>query len=180
LASPRQPTWFAARAPALQFLGVFALLLAGFYAVILVPAFDRVFYRVLCVDAAVANTVLQAFGQKTAVSGVTIRSAEYAISVRRGCDAIEPTWFYCAAVVAFPGRWRRKPVGLAVGAVAILALNLVRIVSLYFIGLRFPGIFATVHLELWPVAFIVAAVALWVGWIRWSEGDFTPSADAAA
>jgi len=172
--------WFAARASALRFVVVFGLLLASFYAAILLPAFDRAFYQCLCVNARVANAVLQGLGQPTTVSAVTIRSEAYAVSIRRGCDAIEPAWFFCAAVLAFPGHWRRKPAGLAVGVAAILALNLVRIVSLYFIGLYVPRFFPTAHLELWPVIFILTALGLWIAWIRWSrEGDHLPAHAAA-
>jgi exosortase H (IPTLxxWG-CTERM-specific) len=172
--------WFAARAPALRFLAVFALLLGGFYAAILLPACDRAFYQCLCINARAANAILQNLGQSTSVSGVTIRSAQYAISIRRGCDAIEPAWFFSAAVLAFPGSWRRKPVGLAVGVVAILALNLVRIVSLYFIGLHLRWFFPAAHQELWPVVFIVASLGLWIAWIRWSRENGHPPAHAAA
>jgi exosortase H (IPTLxxWG-CTERM-specific) len=163
--------WFGARTSALRFLVVFCLLLGGFYAVILLPACDRGFYWCLCINARAANAMLQELGQPTSVAGVTVRSAQYAVAIRRGCDAIEPAWFFCAAVLAFPGRWRRKPVGLAVGIVAIFALNLVRIVSLYFIGLHLRWFFPTAHLELWPVIFILAALGLWISWIRWSRQD---------
>ena len=169
----------AGRARALQFLAVFAVLLGGFYAVILHPAFDRAFYRCLCLNAEVANAILHGLGQLTTVNDVTIRSENYAVSIRRGCDAIEPAWFFCAAVLAFPGRWRSKPAGLAVGVAVILALNLVRIVSLYFIGLRVPRFFATAHLELWPGLFILATLALWFAWIRWSQREVPSAAHAA-
>lgn len=178
-----KPGWrarFSARAPALQFLAVFSLLLGGFYAVVLLPACDRVFYQCLCLNARAANAILQGLGQATSVSEVTIRSAQYAVAIRRGCDAIEPAWFFCAAVLAFPGRWRRKPAGLAVGVIAILALNLVRIVSLYFIGLHLRWLFPTAHLELWPAVFILAALGLWIAWIRWSREDDRPPAHAPA
>jgi exosortase H (IPTLxxWG-CTERM-specific) len=178
-AKPGWRAWFAARAPALRFLVVFALLLGGFYAVILLPAADRAFYQCLCLNARAANAILQGMGQATSVSEVTIRSAQYAVAIRRGCDAIEPAWFFCAAVLAFPGRWRRKPAGLTVGVIAILALNLVRIVSLYFIGLHLRWLFPTAHLELWPVVFILAALGLWIAWIRWSREEVRPPNHAA-
>jgi exosortase H (IPTLxxWG-CTERM-specific) len=177
---PGWRAWFSARAQALQFLAVFGLLLGGFYAVILFPAADRAFYQCLCLNAQAANAILHGVGQATSVSEVTIRSAQYAVAIRRGCDAIEPAWFFCAAVLAFPGRWRRKPAGLAVGVVAILALNLVRIVSLYFIGLHLRWLFPTAHLELWPAVFIMAALGLWIAWIRWSRKDVRPPDHAAA
>ena len=65
---------------------------------------------------------------------------------------------------------------MLVGVSLLLALNLVRIVSLYFIGWKIPGLFSAVHLELWPILFILSALVMWIGWIRWTrraslEGD---------
>ncbi len=150
----------------LRFLTVFALLLGAFYALVLMPSVDRIFYEYLRVNAWLANAVLLAFGQHTTVSDVTIRSHEFAVSIRRGCDAVEPAWFFCAAVLAFPAPWRLKPAAIVIGAGVIFALNLVRIVSLFYIGRYLPASFGPAHLEIWPAVFIVLALVLWIVWIR--------------
>jgi len=93
----------------------------------------------------------------------------FAIVIRRGCDAVEPAWFFCAAIIAFPVAFKRKILGMLVGVSLLLALNLVRIVSLYFIGWRIPALFSAAHLELWPVLFILSALVMWIGWIRWTR-----------
>ena len=179
-AQPGWRAWWRDCAPALRFLAVFGLLLGVFYVAILLPACDHAFYRYLCVNATVANALLRGLGQATTVAEVTIRSAQHAVSIRRGCNAIEPAWFFCAAVLAFPGHWKRKPAGLVVGVASLLALNLVRIVSLYFIGLHLPQFFPAAHLEVWPVVFILVALALWIAWIRWSQKDDRSPAHVAA
>jgi exosortase H (IPTLxxWG-CTERM-specific) len=150
----------------LRFLAIFGVLLGSFYAGVLLPWCDRAFYRYLQANAWLANGMLQVLGQETRLDGVTIRSVHFAMSVRRGCDGLEPAWFFCAAVLAFPCPWNRKTGGLLLGAAALLALNLVRIVSLYFIGCRLPGFYAAAHLEVWPAVFVLVAVALWIVWIK--------------
>ena len=150
----------------LRFVLVFGLLLGAFYALVLFPWADRLLYEYLRANAWMANVILRGLGAHTQVSDVTIRSGDFAISVRRGCDALEPAWFFSAAVLAFPVRWRCKPRGLLLGVTAILLLNLVRIVSLFFIGRHLPKFFPAAHLEFWPVAFILVALALWIVWIR--------------
>ena len=152
--------------PGFRFLAGFGLLLAGYYWVILLPWGDRALYAYLRVNAWLSNSILQLVGEHTTVTDVTIRATGFALAVRRGCDALEPAWFFCAAILAFPAPWRRKTVALLVGASGILALNLVRIVSLFLIGRRFPAFFVTAHLELWPAGFILLAVSLWLLWIR--------------
>jgi exosortase H (IPTLxxWG-CTERM-specific) len=155
-----------ALAPWVRFVAVFALLLGAYYVVILFPWCNRLLYDYLLANAWVANAILQHMGQATTVTGVTIRSAQFAIAVRRGCDAIEPAWFFAAAVLAFPIRTRGKTLALVAGISLILLLNLVRIVSLYFIGLRMPAFFPTAHLEVWPAVFMVVVLLLWAAWIR--------------
>ena len=94
--------WFATRAPSLRFLAAFGFLLGGFYAVILLPTSDRVFYQCLCINARAANAILHALGQPTSVSGVTIRSAEYAVAIRRGWQS-NPHGFFARPCLRFQG-----------------------------------------------------------------------------
>jgi exosortase H (IPTLxxWG-CTERM-specific) len=157
--------------PVLRFLLTFGLLLGGFYAVILLPWADRALYEYLRANAWLSNLILHGLGQPTEVREVTIRSAAFAVSVRRGCDAIEPAWFFCAAVLAFPAPWQRRLPVLAAGTACILALNLVRIVSLFLIGVKAPRFFATAHLEVWPAVFILCATGLWLAWVRRLPGS---------
>jgi len=157
----------AGRAPVLLFALKFGALMALYYAVVLLPFFDRMLYDTLRANARASGAIIGMLGRANVVSEVTIRSGAFAVAIRRGCDAVEPAWFYCSAVLAFPAPLRLKLAGMLAGSAVILCLNLVRIVSLFFIGLDHPGLFEAAHLEVWPAAFIVAALLLWAGWIRW-------------
>jgi len=146
----------------LRFVGLMLL----FYLMVPIEFCDRLLYAYLAANARLANEILNCLGQDSHVFEVTIRSARFAISVRRGCDAVEPAWLFCAAVISFPAPIGRKLAGMSTGAAFLLLLNLVRIVTLYFIGLHFPLFFGPVHLEVWPAIFVVAAILLWIGWIE--------------
>ena len=161
--------WLAGRIPVLRFVVGFAALMALYYILALTPFCDRLLYSYLQANAWASGVILNALGQHCQVSEVTIRSVHFAIVIRRGCDAVEPAWFFCAAIIAFPVAFKRKILGMLVGVSLLLALNLVRIVSLYFIGWRIPTLFSSVHLELWPVLFILSALVMWIGWIRWTR-----------
>jgi exosortase H (IPTLxxWG-CTERM-specific) len=164
------PTWWKRNAPVLRFGLTFAVLMALYYVVTLLPWTDgTLFPAYLESNAKVSNAILHWFGQTSTVVGSTIRSPQFSITIKRGCDALEPSWLFCAAVLAFPAPWRRRLPGIFAGVVIILALNLVRIVSLYFIGIHLPGFFEMMHLELWPVIFIFVALLLWIGWISWAR-----------
>ncbi len=143
--------------------------MALYYLLILTPFCDRLLYAYLGLNARMAHSILNWFGQDTHVSELTIRSARFAIAVRRGCDAIEPSWFFCAALLSFPASSRQKAVGILAGTALFQALNLIRIVSLYFVGIFYPKFFGTAHVEVWPAVFILVAILLWLGWIRWAQ-----------
>jgi exosortase family protein XrtM len=117
----------------------------------------------------VSNLILNGLGQGTHVSEVTIQSPVFAVAIRRGCDAVEPTWLLCAAILAFPGSFRNKLVGMMAGLVILQLLNLVRIVTLYLIGTHFPSFFPSAHLEIWPTLFILMAITIFVGWKGWAD-----------
>jgi len=49
--------------------------------------------------------------------------------------------------------------------VILFVLNLVRTVSLYYIGAHIPVFFDTAHFVVWQAAMILAVVILWLVWV---------------
>jgi exosortase H (IPTLxxWG-CTERM-specific) len=177
----REKSWLVRNAPVLRFGLTFGVLMALYYIVALLPWTDgELFPAYLEANAKLSNAVLHWFGQASVVAGATIRSPQFSITIKRGCDALEPSWLFCAAVFAFPAPWRRRLPGVFIGVLAILSLNLVRIVSLYFLGIHLPSFFETMHLEVWPVIFILAALFLWLGWISWARPNHLSSPNVKA
>jgi len=170
-------SWFGRNKVVLRFGLTFGLVTAIYYVFALTPWVDGdLFPAYLRANAWVSNTLLNWLGQSCQADGTTIRSPQFAITIKRGCDALEPSWLFCAAVLAFPATWSSRLLGMIVGVTAILTLNLVRIVSLYFIGIHIPGLFETMHLEVWPVLFILVALLLWIAWVsRNRQTSFNPS-----
>lgn len=165
----RGAAWFRAKNPVLMFVLVFALLLALFYAATLTPLFKRtLFPGYLRVNAHVASTILNLMGQRTRVSDFQVSSGQFGVDIRRGCDAVEPTALYLAALLAFPAPLRRKLPGILAGVIVLALVNLVRIVSLFLVGLYWPQLFDIMHGEVWQAVFILLSVILWACWIRWA------------
>jgi exosortase/archaeosortase family protein len=173
----RWRAWYAERSPVFRFGLNFGLWLALFYALLSTPLFDRALYSYLEANAWLANAILRGLGQPTHVSEVTIQSPQFMMAIRRGCDAVEPTWLLCAAMISFPAPLPHKLRGMLAAIVLLQILNLVRIVTLYWIGIHFPGFFNSAHMELWPTAFIVVAIVLFVAW---KERSFQPEPHVAA
>jgi exosortase/archaeosortase family protein len=166
--------WYEDKRPVLWFALKFGVLVIAFYALLTTTFCDRLLYSYLEANAWVSNAILNAFHQDTRVLGLTIESPDspqYAITVQRGCDAVEPTWLVCAAVLSFQTSWIRRFLGILAGIIILQALNLVRIVTLYWIGLHWPAFFNTAHMEIWPVTFILIAIILFVYWREWASNQ---------
>ena len=81
---------------------------------------------------------------------------------------MDPAALLVAAMVAFPSSWRAKLVGVLAGVATVLVVNVVRIVSLFYIGVHFPRVFEVVHVEVWPTAIMFLALFLFLVWVRYA------------
>ena len=126
----------------------------------------KVFSHLVHFYAVVSSMVIDLFGFKTSVTGDAIYSAEFSISIKRGCDALEPMALVTAGIIAFPSSLNWKLKGLLTGLSFLFILNIVRIVTLYLTGIYSPGIFQTMHTDVWQVIFILAGIGYWFIWVR--------------
>ena len=104
------------------------------------------------------------FGEKTVMSGTVISSPRFAVNIRNGCNGLETIFIFAAAVLAFPAPWPRRIAGLVGGVVLIQLFNLVRIVSLFYIGIHFPKLFEDWHTVVWQVLVILFGFVLFLFW----------------
>jgi exosortase H (IPTLxxWG-CTERM-specific) len=111
--------------------------------------------------------ILSLLGEHITAVGINIDSPRFSLLIKPGCDAVEVTALFVCAVLAFPASFSRKATGIIAGVFALAALNLVRVVSLFLIGVYLPDIVDMMHLEVWQGLFIIFAVALWVVWLIW-------------
>ena len=151
------------------FLGRFTLLVLLSYGLLAIPAVDRLLYEVLKATAWVAGLLLNFFGDTSKVDGVVIHTKEFTVGVRRGCDGVEPMLVLWSAMVAAWLPLRPMLLGLVVSGILIQILNLLRVVSLSMIGARWPSAFHIIHVEIWPIFFIIAGLCIFVTWIKWSR-----------
>ncbi len=160
----------ATKNPILLFLMVFGVLTVLFYSVWVTDFFrENIFNPILHVNAKIASFILNIFSYGTEAIGMDIYNSAFTISVKRGCDAIEPMALFASAVLAFPAPFRRKIPGIAAGIAFLFLVNIVRIISLFLTGIYFPSAFDLMHLEVWQVVFILLAIVSWMVWIKWAQ-----------
>jgi exosortase H (IPTLxxWG-CTERM-specific) len=118
--------------------------------------------------AATSGAVLRWFDPSVNVYGQDI-VGRYAIRIVRTCDAMDVQILFVCAVLAWPTGWRKRALVAAGGAAALFVINIVRICSLYYVGLRRPSWFDFVHLELWPAIMVIGAVAAFAAFASWTR-----------
>jgi len=89
------------------------------------------------------------------------------ITIVAGCNGVEAVLILVSAILAFPAPWKHKFIGIGIGFLAIQTLNLVRIISLYYLHIWSPVWFDWFHLYLWQALIILDALVFWLIWLRY-------------
>jgi exosortase H (IPTLxxWG-CTERM-specific) len=95
------------------------------------------------------------------------RATGFAVSIEPGCNGVEACIVLFAAIVAFPARWRDRLVGLAAGFAAVQALNVVRIISLFYLGQWNREWFEFAHHYLWQGLIMLDVLVVFLVWARY-------------
>jgi exosortase H (IPTLxxWG-CTERM-specific) len=148
---------------------LFFVILVVLFAAELTPPAQRWFVEPWTGWVAVASTsLIRLFDPAVVVNGPTIASASngFAVTILAGCNGVEAMIVLLAGMLAYPAPWKHRIAGLVAGTVAIQALNLVRIASLFYIGQWNREVFEWVHLYVWPVLIMIDALVVWLVWLR--------------
>ncbi|MBK6727731.1 MAG: exosortase H [Xanthomonadales bacterium] len=165
----------------LRFSILFLVLLFVLFTVeVLGPVETHVIYPFTEGLATFSTWLIGFFDDSVSTSGNAIHSTRVAwgVTIERGCNGVEAVIILFAAIFAFPAPWKHRLLGFLAGFVAIQALNLVRIISLFYLGewetaKCIPGEechrvwFEWFHLYLWQALIILDALVVWLVWLRY-------------
>ena len=116
--------------------------------------------------AASAAYPLQLLGTNVDVRGTVVASDDFAYRIVAECTLLGPLMLYLAAVLAYPAGVASKAAGMAIGVLAIGGLNLVRLVSLFYVGTYMPQHLDVAHLVVWQGVMVLSVVVLWLYWVQ--------------
>jgi exosortase H (IPTLxxWG-CTERM-specific) len=153
----------------IRFFVVFVVLLVSLFTIeVLQPVQEHVILPFTSGLAWVSVGLIELFDSGVASAGKVIRDLEsgFAVSIEPGCNGVEALIILFAAMFAFPAPLKSKLIGFAIGFVAIQALNLVRIISLFYLGQWNMTWFEWFHLYLWQALIILDALVVWLIWLR--------------
>jgi len=125
---------------------------------------NPIFEPWLKLNAKISGLLLQVLGEDISILGTRLFSPRSGVDIRAGCDAVEPIALFSFAALAFPVAWSRRFKVVGLGLIALLALNQVRIVSLYYFQIHSTELFDAAHIFIWPMFFIAVAAGMWAFW----------------
>ncbi len=153
----------------IRFFLLFTVLLIGLFTLeILQPVEKHVILPFTSYIADFSVWIIQIFDDNVMAISNVIRdkTTGFGVRIERGCNGVEAVIILFAAIFAFPAPFKHKMIGFAAGFVAIQALNLVRIVSLFYLGQWNQVAFEWFHLYLWQALIILDALVVWLIWLR--------------
>jgi exosortase H (IPTLxxWG-CTERM-specific) len=118
--------------------------------------------------AAISTWLVTVFDPNVMAIGKIMRSTTngFAVSIEAGCNGVEATIVLVAAILAFPAPWKHKLAGLAAGIVAVQGLNVVRVISLFYLGQWNRDWFEWAHLYVWQALIMLDVLVVWLVWVR--------------
>jgi exosortase H (IPTLxxWG-CTERM-specific) len=90
----------------------------------------------------------------------------FGISIEAGCNGVEAAIILIAAILAFPAPWKHRMIGILAGLCAVQVLNVVRVISLFYLGQWNLKAFEWAHLYLWQALIMLDVLVVWLIWIR--------------
>src|SRR5512140_2250987 len=153
----------------IRFTAVFVLLLAASFALELTPPVQAALVVPWTEGLArVSAALVTLFDPNVAVFGRVLQSTRnaFGVSIEAGCNGVEAALILACAMIAFPAPWKYRLVGIAIGLVAVQALNVLRVITLFYVGQWNERAFEWAHLYLWQALVMLDVLIVWLVWIR--------------
>lgn len=153
----------------LRFFMLFIALQALLFGLELTPWVQAIFVEPWTATlASISTWLVTVFDPNVMALGKIMRSTTngFAVSIEAGCNGVEATIVLVAAICAFPAPWKHKLVGLAAGVFAVQGLNVVRVISLFYLGQWNRDWFEWAHLYVWQALIMLDVLVVWLIWVR--------------
>lgn len=153
-----------------RFLFLFCGVLAALFAIeMLKPVQEAVIQPFTALLATISTAVILPFDDTVIAQGRVLRDATtgFAVSIEAGCNGVEAAIVLIAGIVAFPASLTNKVIAILAGFLFVQALNIVRIISLFYLGQWNYTVFEWFHLYLWPVLIMLDVLIVFAIYLQW-------------
>ncbi len=152
-----------------RFALIFTALLLGLFTIeLLEPVQAAVIQPFTGWLADVSAAIMLPLDEHVRASGRIISHTQtgFAVSIEAGCNGVEAAIVLIAGILAFPAPLKGKVVAIVLGFLAIQVMNILRIISLFYLGQWNLEIFSFTHLYLWPVLIMLDVLVVFILYLR--------------
>ena len=132
-----------------------------------VPAVERLGIQVTLGSV---HALLWSFRQNVTISGDVISLARTQMVIVSDCSPHLPFLLYTGVLLAFPAGWRKRAVGIVLGAALITLFNAIRVVALIGTLIAWPRAFDFTHTYLWQTGTLLVVLGTFLLWIKLASG----------
>ncbi len=156
-----------------RFLLIFCGVLGSLFAIeMLNPVQQAVIQPFTVLLAKISTAVIVPFDDTVIAQGRILRDATtgFAVSIEAGCNGVEAAIVLIAGIMAFPASAQHRVIAILAGFMFVQALNIVRIISLFYLGQWSYTVFEWFHLYLWPVLIMLDVLVVFAIYLQWLGG----------
>jgi len=144
-----------------KFMGLSALIYTA-SSLLFHNAFQNLLSEII---ASTGNHLINLLGDHSLSSGPMIFSYQFAVNVGADCTDAETLCIFIAAVLLTPVTWGQRIIGILLGVLTLIAINTLRVTSLYLTGAHTPSLFPLLHEKIWPIIMPPMAFLIFLGWL---------------
>jgi exosortase/archaeosortase family protein len=156
-----------------RFLSIYLLLVVIGMVLLELPMLDGFYLAFGAGLATLSGLIIHLFDPSIMVAGAVLSQPNggFAIQVTTECQAMELTWLYCAAILSWYAAWQYKLLWIVAGILLVQLLNIIRLISLVYVGQWYPDYFLMIHENFYPLFFGIMVILLFWQWILFSNSD---------
>jgi exosortase H (IPTLxxWG-CTERM-specific) len=153
----------------LRFVLIFLALAIGFFTLELThPVQQAIVQPWTAMLASVSAVIVSFFDDSVIAYGKVLQHAAsgQGVSIEAGCNGVEACLLLAAGVLAYPASWPMRLAGIALGFLAIQSINVLRVISLFYLVEYSEPMFRFAHLYLWQALIMLDVLVVWLLWVR--------------
>lgn len=161
------------KSPVFKFMAGFAACIIVFYVLYYSTWFEtNLKAPILGMQALAGGALLNLFGYGVNVADAAISGAGASVKIAGGCDGLEATALFLAAILVFPLPFKFKWPGLLIGFIVLSIVNIIRIAGLYLTQKYWPEAFDFMHIQGGLYFYSIITILLMLIWANWALKNY--------
>ncbi|MFK7982008.1 MAG: archaeosortase/exosortase family protein [Saprospiraceae bacterium] len=161
------------KSPVFKFIAGFLACILVFYAIYYSTWFEaNLKAPILAIQAIAGGALLNLFGHSVSVANEVISGSGATVKIAGGCDGLEATALFLAAILVFPLPFKFKWPGLLAGFIVLSLLNVFRIAGLYLTQKYWPEAFDFMHIQGGLYLYSIITILLMLIWADWALKNY--------